>query len=50
MLSKRGASMRTPPAQSKEEDVSVASFICGVAMVVHRLNGDAPHSDGNALL
>ena len=50
MPPKRGAVMRTPLAQSEEEDVSVASFIRGVATVVHRLNGDAPHSDGSALL
>ena len=50
MSPKRGALMRTPPAQSEEEDVSVASFIRGVATAVHRWNGDAPHSDGSALL
>ena len=50
MSPKCGALMRTPPAQSEEEDVSVASFIHGVATAVHRLNGDTPHSDGSALL
>ena len=50
MLPKCGALLRTPPAQSEEEDVSVASFIHGVATTIHRLNGDAPHSDGSALL
>ena len=50
MSPKRGAVVRTPPAQSEDEDVSVASFIRGVAMTVQRLNGDTPHSDGSALL
>ena len=44
------AVMRTPPAQSEDEDVSVANFIRGVATTVHRLNGDTPCDDGSALL
>ena len=50
MPPKRGAMRRTPLAQSEEEDMSVANFIHGVASAVHKLNGDAPHSDGSALL
>ena len=50
MPAKRVAIVRTPLAQSEDEDVSVVSFIRGVATTVHRLNGDAPHSDGSALL
>ena len=50
MPPKRGAVRRTPPAQSEEEDMSVASFIHGVATAVHKLNGDVPPSDGSALL
>ena len=50
MSPKHGFMMRTPPAQSEDENVSVASFIHGVATMVHRLNGDTPHSDGSSLL
>ena len=50
MSPKCGAVMRTPPAQSEDEDVSVASFIRGVDMAVYKLNGDTPRDDGSALL
>ena len=50
MPPKRAAMARNPPAQSKVEDVSVARFIRGVAMAVHKLNGDAPREDGSSLL
>ena len=47
---KRGVVMRTPPAHSEDEVVSMASFIRGVATMVHRLNGDTPYGEGSALL